>query len=63
MAGSWGFACADGPLEGEVLMLSAPADLGSLWTVSGADGAAHVYRYAGNHFDYVGETSASTDPE
>ena len=44
----------DGPLAGQVLMLSKPTDVGSLWTVNGPDGSAYTYRYAGNHFAFVG---------
>ena len=55
MSGSWGYACADGPLEGVVLMLSAPTSIGSLWTVPGPQGQVCVYRYAGTHFEFVEE--------
>jgi hypothetical protein len=54
MTGSWGFACVDGPLVGEVLMLDKPTAVDSLFRVSGLQPATHVYRFAGNRFVYVG---------
>ena len=54
MTGSWGFACVDGPLVGEVLMLVQPTEVGSLFRIAGLQRGTHVYRFAGNRFVYVG---------
>ena len=57
MSGSSGYACADGPLEGVVLMLTTPThtSVGSLWTVAGPNGPVCVHRFAGTYFEFVEE--------
>lgn len=54
MSGSWGFACADGPLTGEVVMLVKPTEVGALLRVAGPDQLTYLYRFAGNRFEYAG---------
>ena len=54
MTGSWGFKCADGPLAGQVVMMVKPTEVGALFRVAGLEGVTHVYRFAGNRFEYVG---------
>jgi hypothetical protein len=64
MAGSRGYECVDGPLAGVILMTIGQPETGTMWNVEGADGATHVYRFAGHRFEYftpstdVGETAA-----
>jgi hypothetical protein len=52
MTGGRGFACADGPLAGVVLMLAEEPEPGSLWVAADADGTKHMYVFHGNQFEY-----------
>jgi hypothetical protein len=61
VAGSRGYACADGPLAGQVLMLSETTMVGSLWTVTVGDGT-YTYRYTGTGFDFVSSNSDAESP-
>jgi hypothetical protein len=54
MTGSRGYACADGPLAGTILMLDVEPEPGSLWMVADQHGTTHVYQYKHHHFDYAG---------
>ena len=50
MAGSRGYQCIDGPLAGEVLMITGPLEVGTSWNVPAADGSTLVYVFRGDHF-------------
>jgi hypothetical protein len=58
MTGSRGFACADGPLAGVVLLMSDEPESGSVWVAAGSDGTKHRYLFNRNHFEH-----APPDPE
>lgn len=62
MLSSRGYQCMDGPLAGEVLMITGPLEVGTSWNVLAEDGSTLVYEFRGDHFAYASLSPAVDEP-